>query len=181
MCRTHTTQHELSAIAPNFQWVHLFASLGFADIRVGAPAPTSLSSLYALARSRGCTLLHALPARKRLRPLSPHSHLPTRSTRIALDTYCAKSGNGVAPASAVTLLQVWPSAHAQTQHSTRNMPYATCNMQHSTCNMQHTQPNLEGRRRSLRRRCCKLACRCVGLPAHVCRWEWSGVTNGLRG
>ena len=36
MCRTHTTQHELSAIAPNFQWVHLFASLGFADIRVGA-------------------------------------------------------------------------------------------------------------------------------------------------
>ena len=36
MCRTHTTQHELSAIAPNVQWVQLFASLGFADIRVGA-------------------------------------------------------------------------------------------------------------------------------------------------
>ena len=36
MCRTHTTQHELSAIAPNFQSVQLFASLGFADIRVGA-------------------------------------------------------------------------------------------------------------------------------------------------
>jgi hypothetical protein len=35
-CRTHTTQHELSAIAPNVQWVQLFASLGFADIRVGA-------------------------------------------------------------------------------------------------------------------------------------------------
>jgi hypothetical protein len=34
MCRTHMTQHELSAIAPNFQWVQLFASLGFADIRV---------------------------------------------------------------------------------------------------------------------------------------------------
>ena len=31
MCRTHTTQHELSAIAPNFQWVQPFASLGFAD------------------------------------------------------------------------------------------------------------------------------------------------------
>ena len=36
MGRTHTTQHELSAIAPNFQSVQLFASLGFADIRVGA-------------------------------------------------------------------------------------------------------------------------------------------------
>ena len=36
MCRTHTTQQELSAIAPNFQSVQLFASLGFADIRVGA-------------------------------------------------------------------------------------------------------------------------------------------------
>ena len=36
MCRTHTTQHELSAIAPNFLSVQLFASLGFADIRVGA-------------------------------------------------------------------------------------------------------------------------------------------------
>ena len=36
MCRTHTTRHELSAIAPNVQWAQLFASLGFADIRVGA-------------------------------------------------------------------------------------------------------------------------------------------------
>ena len=36
MCRTHMTQHELSAIAPNFHCVQLFASLGFADIRVGA-------------------------------------------------------------------------------------------------------------------------------------------------
>jgi hypothetical protein len=35
MCRTHMTQHELSAIAPNVQWVQLFASLGFADTRVG--------------------------------------------------------------------------------------------------------------------------------------------------
>ena len=35
-CRTHTTQHELSAVAPNVQSVQLFASLGFADIRVGA-------------------------------------------------------------------------------------------------------------------------------------------------
>ena len=36
MGRTHMTQHELSAIAPNFLSVQLFASLGFADIRVGA-------------------------------------------------------------------------------------------------------------------------------------------------
>ena len=36
MCRTRTAQHELSAIAPNVQSVQLFASLGFADIRVGA-------------------------------------------------------------------------------------------------------------------------------------------------
>jgi hypothetical protein len=36
MRRTHTTQHELSAIAPNFLSVQLLASLGFADIRVGA-------------------------------------------------------------------------------------------------------------------------------------------------
>ena len=28
MCRTHTTQHELSAIAPNCQWEQLHASLG---------------------------------------------------------------------------------------------------------------------------------------------------------
>ena len=30
-CRTHTTRHELSAIAPNVQGVQVFASLGFAD------------------------------------------------------------------------------------------------------------------------------------------------------
>ncbi len=43
MCRTHTTQHELSAIAPNFQWVQLLASLGFADI--GATNPGIAASL----------------------------------------------------------------------------------------------------------------------------------------
>ena len=52
MCRTHTTQHELSAIAPNVQWVQLFASLGFADIRVGA---TSVPRH----RCRGCAHVHA--------------------------------------------------------------------------------------------------------------------------
>ena len=35
MCRTHTTQHELSAIAPNFQWVQLFASLGLGYCSLG--------------------------------------------------------------------------------------------------------------------------------------------------
>jgi hypothetical protein len=50
MCRTHTTQHELSAIAPNFQWLQLFASLGEADIRVGATVPRH--------RRRGCAHVH---------------------------------------------------------------------------------------------------------------------------
>jgi hypothetical protein len=31
-CKTRTTQHELSAIAPNVQSAQLFASLGFAHI-----------------------------------------------------------------------------------------------------------------------------------------------------
>ncbi len=43
MCRTHTTQHELSAIAPNCQWEQLHASLGFADI--GATNPEVAASL----------------------------------------------------------------------------------------------------------------------------------------
>jgi hypothetical protein len=43
MCRTHTTQHELSAIAPNFQWEQLLASLGFSDI--GATNPEVAASL----------------------------------------------------------------------------------------------------------------------------------------
>ncbi len=51
MCRTHMTQHELSAIAPNFHCVQLFASLGFADIRVGA---TSVPRH----RRRGCAHVH---------------------------------------------------------------------------------------------------------------------------
>ena len=58
MCRTHTTQHELSAIAPNFQWVQLFASLGFADIRVVAT-----SANIAVEAVRTCThaRMHAPP------------------------------------------------------------------------------------------------------------------------
>jgi hypothetical protein len=75
MCRTHTTQHELSAIAPNVQWVQLFASLGFAARLRRHPSrrhqcpPTSSSRSCTRAHARGCTLRHALPARKRLRPL----------------------------------------------------------------------------------------------------------------
>jgi hypothetical protein len=49
-CRTHTTRHELSAIAPNVQWVQLFASLGFADIRVDAT-----SANIAVEAVRTCT------------------------------------------------------------------------------------------------------------------------------
>ena len=56
MCRTHTTQHELSAIAPNFQSVQLFASLGFADIRVGA---TSADILVEVVRTCTHARMHA--------------------------------------------------------------------------------------------------------------------------
>ena len=76
MCRTHVTQHELSTIAPDFEWAQLFASLGFAHIRVGATSADIESGLRARAHARGCTLLRALLARKRLQPLSPHACLP---------------------------------------------------------------------------------------------------------
>ena len=56
MCRTHMTQHELSAIAPNFQCVQLFASLGFADIRVGA---TSADILVEVVRTCTHARMHA--------------------------------------------------------------------------------------------------------------------------
>ena len=49
MCRTRTAQHELSAIAPDFEWAQLFASLGFAHI--GA---TSVPRH----RRRGCAHAH---------------------------------------------------------------------------------------------------------------------------
>jgi hypothetical protein len=81
MGRTHTTQHELSAIAPNFQWEQLFASLGFADIRVGATSADIVGRGRAHVHARADALLHALPARKRLRPLSPHAYLPTPPVR----------------------------------------------------------------------------------------------------
>ena len=63
MCRTHVTQHELSAIAPDFEWAQLFASLGFAHIRVGATSTDIESGLRALAHARGFTRarMHAAP------------------------------------------------------------------------------------------------------------------------
>ena len=69
------------AVAPNFEWAKLFASLGFAHIRVGATSVPrhrrrGCAHADARARARGCTLLRALPARKRLQPLSPHACLP---------------------------------------------------------------------------------------------------------
>ena len=75
-----------------------------------------------------------------------HGYVPGYCTKfnangLSLDTYCANQiWNGVAPVSAVTLLQVWPAAH--TQHATRNMQYAARNTQHSTRNAQrsHTPP-----------------------------------------
>jgi hypothetical protein len=55
MCRTRTAQHELSAIAPDFEWAQLFASLGFAHIRVGA---TSANIFVGVARTRTRARLH---------------------------------------------------------------------------------------------------------------------------
>ena len=65
-----------------------------------------------------------------------HGYVPGYCTKfnangLSLDTYCANQiWNGVAPVSAVTLLQVWPAAH--TQHATRNS-----NTQHATLNTPH--------------------------------------------
>ena len=82
MCRTHTTQHELSAIAPNtFSGCSCSHRSASPTSESAPPAPTSSSGLRARAHTRGCTLLHALPARKRLRPLSPHAYLRTPLAR----------------------------------------------------------------------------------------------------
>ena len=144
--------------------------------------PTSSSSLYARAHMRGCTLLHALPARKRLRPLSPHAYLPTRSARIA-PTKSGVASRRLLPLHCCRFVR----PHTRnTPHGTRNTPHATRSMQHSTCNMQHatlhmqraayTAKSRRAPRRSLPRRCRKFACRRVG-----CRCMCAVVTNGLRG
>ena len=164
------------------------------------PAPTSSSRLCARARTRGCTLRHALPARKRLRPLSPHADLPSRSTHIAptksgvasrrlLPLHC---GRFVRPHTCNMQHSTRNTQHAtrNTQHATRNMQHstcqhATCNTQHATCNMQHATLNTPHATRSARSQISKGAAPVsaaalpqVGLPArwlpvHVCRWEWS--------
>jgi hypothetical protein len=143
MCRTHTTQHELSAIAPNFQWVHLFASLGFADIRVGA---TSADIVVELVRT--CTLarMHAPPCAACTQ--APAALKPSLPFAYTLDTYCARH----------VLRQIWKwrragfcrytaaglagrtraNAALNTQHAIRNMQHATCNTPHATCST-HSQ------------------------------------------
>ena len=131
------------------------------------PAPTSSSRLCARARTRGCTLRHALPARKRLRPLSPHADLPSRSTHIA------PTKSGMASRRFLPL------------HCCRFGRPHTLNMQHATCNTQHATLNTPHATRSARSQILKGAAPVsaaallqVGLPArwlpvHVCRWEWS--------
>ena len=100
-----------------------------------------------------------------------HGYVPGYCTKfnangLSLDSYCANQiWNGVAPVSAVTLLQVC-------RPHTLNTP---------TCNAQRTQPNLEGHRRSLPRRCRKLACRRVGCRCMCAAGNGRRVTNGLRG
>jgi hypothetical protein len=79
-----------------------------------------------------------------------HGYVPGYCTKfnangLSLDTYCAKQiWNGVAPVSAVTLLQVCRPHTLNTPHAARNTPHATRNTQHSTCNAQHTQQISKG-------------------------------------
>ena len=99
MGRTHTTQHELSAIAPNFQSVQLFASLGFADIRVGA---TSADIVVEVVRTCTHARMHAASCAACTQ--APAALKPSRRFAFTLDTYCANQiRSGVAPASAATL------------------------------------------------------------------------------
>ena len=126
---------------------------------------------------------------------APAALKPSRLFAYTLDTNCANQiRSGVAPASAVTLRQVWPAAH--TQHSTCNTQHATCNTQHATLNMQHAARNTQhsnmqraahtaksrrAPRRSLPRRCRKLARRRVGCRCMCAVGNGRRVTNGLRG
>jgi hypothetical protein len=181
MCRTHTTQHELSAIAPNFQWVHLFASLGFADIRVGA---TSADIVVELVRT--CTLarMHAPPCAACTQ--APAALKPSLPFAYTLDTYCARH----------VLRQIWKWRRAgfcrytaaglagrTRANAALNTQHAIRNMQHATLHMQHAAHTAKSRRASpvsaaaLLSPVSAAALLQVGLPAHVCRWEWSGVTN----
>ena len=149
------------------------------------PAPTSLSRLCTRARTRGCTLLHALPAGKRLQPLSPHADLPTSSTYIAptksgmasrrfLPLHCCMFGRPHThdtPHAARNMQHATCSKH----HATLHMQHATCNAQHATCIMQHAAHTTKSRGASPVSAAAQLQ---VGLPArwllvHVCRWEWS--------
>ncbi len=89
-----------------------------------------------------------------------HGYVPGYCTKfnangLSLDTYCAKQiWNGVAPVSAVALLQVWAGrAHAR-------------------CNTWYTQPN-RASRRSLLRRCCNFGPPVRWLVVHLRCWEWS--------
>jgi hypothetical protein len=80
MCALYPPVTQLTALAPNVLWERRFAPLGTADI--GATSPRhGCRGLCARAHTRACTLLHALPARKRLRPASPLADLrpPARS------------------------------------------------------------------------------------------------------
>ncbi len=185
MCRTHTMQHELSAIAPNFQWVQLFASLGFADIRVGATSADIAVEVvrtctHAQMHAASCAACRQAPAAS-----SPHADLPSCSTRIAptksgmasrrvLPLHCCRFGR---PHTRNMQHSTCNTRHAtlDMQHASRNTPHATCSTQHSTCNMQHVAHAAKSRRASPVSAAVLLQ---VGLPArwlpvHVCRWEWS--------
>jgi hypothetical protein len=140
MCRTHrthTTQHELSAIAQNFVGGRCSHPSAFADIRVGA---TSADIVVEVVHTCTHAWMHAPPCAACRQ--APAALEPSRQFAYELDIYCANQiWNGVAPVSAVTLLHVWPAAHAR--HATCSTQHATCNMQHAARNTPHAARNME--------------------------------------
>ena len=58
-----------------------------------------------------------------------------------------------------------------TQHATCHTQHATCNTPHATCST-HSQIS-KGAAPVSAAALPQVACRRVGLPVHVCRWEWS--------
>ena len=97
MCTLYPPVTQLTALAPNVLWERRFASLGIADI--GATSPRhGCRGLCARAHTRACTLLHALPARKRLQPASPLADLrPSARSLLPLRALRAGARRALAP------------------------------------------------------------------------------------
>ena len=126
MCRTHTTQHELSAIAPNFLSVQLFASLGFADIRVGA---TGADIVVEAVRTCTHARMHAPPCAACTE--TPAALKPSSLFAYTLDTNCAN--------------QIWSGVACFCRYTA-----AGCGRTHSTLHMQRAAHATKSRRASRR-------------------------------